>query len=139
MTQHDGFPCQPIGAAGLHQQWYDANASAGRLTAQRCECGRWRMPARYRCASCHGEAWSFEPVGDHGRVVGWTVTHRPFHFGFAQVVPYAMVIAEVPEGIRVLLHVRPSLTDIGGDIDWHGREVVIAVDEFGLPYASLVG
>lgn len=135
-----GFVAQPVGAAGLHAAWYEANAAAGRLTAQRCACGVWRMPARYRCAACHGDVWTFEPVTPHGAVHSWTVTHRPFHFGFAEAVPYALLIVEVAEGVRFLLHARPrlaALPDGAVDAAIIGTNVGVAVDEFGLPHAIL--
>ncbi|NLA37280.1 MAG: hypothetical protein GX868_16560, partial [Actinobacteria bacterium] len=115
---HAGFVAQPVAASGLHAAWYAANAAAGRLTAQRCECGAWRMPARYRCATCHSEVWSFEAVTQQATVRSWTVTHRPFHFGFADAVPYALLIVEVPEGMRLLVHARPRLADLApGAVD----------------------
>lgn len=137
---HTGFVAQAPGAAGLHEQWYQANLDAGCVTAQQCACGRWRMPARYRCASCHGDAWAFAAVTQRGVVRGWTVTHRPFHFGYVDAVPYGLLIVEVPERVRYLLHARPRLSALAaptiGD-SMVGAEVALGIDAFGLPYAAV--
>ena len=101
-----GFPEQSPGAAGLHAEWYAANVEQGTLTAQRCECGVYRLPARYRCAACASDRWAFVPVGPDAVVETFTVTRRPIHFAFAEVVPYASVVARTPEGVRLLLQHR---------------------------------
>lgn len=137
---HAGFPVQAPGAGGLHAAWYEANAAAGCLTAQQCaDCGAWRQPARHRCAACLSPQWAFRPVSSTATITSWTTTHRPFHFGFADVVPYSIVIAEVAEGVRFLLHVRPATAALtGGDpAAIVGTSVAVGVDEFGLPFAVI--
>ena len=126
-----GFPESDPGASGLHARWYEANRLAGSLTAQRCECGRWRTPARYRCPGCGTDVWSFEPVAPVGRVVSWTITRRPLHFAFAEAVPYGIVVVVTDEGVRLLLQYRGDPDEIAID-----DEVGIAVDRFGVPYAD---
>lgn len=134
-----GYPEQQAVADGLHGRWYAANAAAGRLTAQRCGCGRWRMPARHRCAACHSDRWQFEPVGDTASVVSWTISHRPFHFGFAEVTPLVIVIAEVVEGVRLFVHARPGGEALDGldGASLIGSTVSVRVDGAGIPYAVL--
>src|SRR4051812_29390392 len=95
------------GASGLHAEWEAANAAIGRLTAQRCGgCERWRHPARYRCADCRSAASSFEAIDPAAQLVNHTVTHRPMHPSFADVVPYAIGVVELGAGPRLLLVVR---------------------------------
>lgn len=130
-----GFPAGPVGASGLHAEWYAANAAAGAVTAQRCECGVWRLPARFRCSSCHGDRWSFEALTAEAVVESWTVTRRPLHFAYADVVPYALVVASSAEGPRLLVHLRPSLDDDDAAIEI-GERVTLAVDADGLPYGT---
>jgi len=126
-----GFPESDPGASGLHAQWYEANGRAGALTAQRCGCGVHRLPARYRCAACGSDAWSFEPVGPGGVIVSWTITRRPLHFAFADVVPYGIVVVRTPEDVRLLAQYRGDPATIG-----IGATVVLSVDRFGVPYAE---
>ena len=126
-----GFPEIDPGASGLHARWYAANRDAGALTAQRCTCGVWRMPARFRCAACGSDVWSFEPVTPAGTVVSWTVTRRPVHFAFAAVVPYAIVVVVTAEGARFLLQYRGDPEAVG-----IGTAVAFGVDGFGVPFAT---
>lgn len=125
------FPEVDPVASGLHAQWYGANVLAGALTAQRCGCGRFRNPARFRCADCGSDDWSFESVGPEAIVESFTVTRRPVHPGFADVVPYAIVIAVTAENVRYLLQWRGNSDSVG-----IGDRVVIAVDRFGVPFAG---
>lgn len=131
-----GFPADPPAAAGLHADWYAANAAAGAVTAQRCRCGAWRLPARYRCPTCHGDEWTFEALDPVASVESWTITRRPLHFAYAECVPYGIVVAATAQGPRLLVHLRPSLAD-GERIDV-GERVELAVDAHGLPYATRV-
>lgn len=129
-----GFPEQSPGAAGLHAEWYAANVEQGTLTAQRCECGVYRLPARYRCAACASDRWAFVPVGPDAVVETFTVTRRPIHFAFAEVVPYASVVARTPEGVRLLLQHRGDAEAVAD-----GDTVRVEVDAYGVPYALPAG
>ncbi len=93
----------PPGVAG---QWY-RELAGGRLAFQRCgDCRRWQHPPRLACAGCGGGELAWEQVSGRGRVFSWTVTHRPLHGAFAQVVPYAVVIVELEERIRLVCSTR---------------------------------
>lgn len=129
-----GFPEIDPGASGLHAAWYAANAEAREVTAQRCECGVFRAPARYRCASCASDQWNFEPLGRAATVVSWTVTRRPVHPSFVDVVPYGIVVAELSPDVRLLLQYRGPTDELVT-----GSGVVVDVDSFGVPYASPLG
>lgn len=119
------------GASGLHAAWYAANIAADAVTAQRCSCGVWRHPARYRCAICRGETWAFEALTPEAAVASWTITRRALHFGFADQVPYAILAVVSAEGPRLFVHLRgdPSAIEVGS-------RVHLGVDEFGVPFAS---
>ena len=58
------------------------------------------MP-RDGCRSCGSTQWAWERSSGFGHVYTWTVTHRALHPGFAEDVPYAAVIAELDEGVRI--------------------------------------
>ncbi|MFN8050757.1 MAG: OB-fold domain-containing protein [Acidimicrobiales bacterium] len=129
------FPVADPHASGLHAEWYEANRAAGAVTAQRCDGGHWRHPARYRCGECGSTRWTFEPVGPEAVVESWTITRRALHPSFADAVPYGIVFAHTAEGPRFFVHTRPSLGP--DDTIGIGEAVTLAVDEFGVPYAEL--
>jgi uncharacterized OB-fold protein len=96
----------PRPATDLEQDFWD-HCSRRQLFFQRCdECERWRHPPRHMCAGCGSLAWSWIESGGRGRVYSWSLTHRPPHPSLAEAVPYASVIVELGEGIRLLSVVR---------------------------------
>lgn len=101
---------------GLNGEYYD-HAGHGDLRFQRCgDCGTWRHMPRYTCASCGSASWSWEKSSGRGTLYSWTVTHRSFHPGFNQDVPYAVVVVEMEEGVRVVSQIEgiePSAYRLG--------------------------
>ena len=92
------------GAAG---DLYRASAAAGRLCVQRCaDCCRWRHPPRLWCTACGSDRAEYAPVSGRGRIFTWTVTHQAFHPAFAADVPYAVVVTELEEGVRIVSGTR---------------------------------
>jgi uncharacterized protein len=59
------------------------------------------MP-RESCAACGLFNWSWERSSGQGQVFSWTVVHRALHPGFTPDVPYATVIIELAEGVRMV-------------------------------------
>lgn len=89
---------------GLNADFY-AFCARGELRLQRCSaCQTWRHPPRFRCADCGSDAFTWEPVSGRGHVFTWTVTHRPIDPAFTP--PYAVVIAELEEGPRLVGNLR---------------------------------
>jgi uncharacterized OB-fold protein len=89
---------------GLNADFY-AFCARGELRLQRCSaCQTWRHPPRFRCAHCGSDAFVWEPVSGRGHVFTWTVTHRPIDPAFTP--PYAVVIAELEEGPRLVGNLR---------------------------------
>jgi hypothetical protein len=77
----------------------------GELRLQRCgACGAFRHPPRHRCAACGSLAATWHRASGRGRVFSWTVTHRPVDPAFSP--PYAVVVAELDEGPRLVGNVR---------------------------------
>jgi len=84
----------------------------GELRFQRCgECRAWRHVPRELCAECGSWDWSWEPSSGRGRVFSWTVVARALHPAFQADTPYAVVIVELDEGMRLLTHVPDVPTD----------------------------
>lgn len=90
--------------------------ATGRLHLQHCnDCARVLHPPRYVCASCGSESLTFLPSAGRGRIFSWTITHRPVDPGWAAEIPYATVVVEMEEGVRL----------VGG---WRGDNAVLALD-----------
>ncbi|GIX46969.1 MAG: DNA-binding protein [Candidatus Tectimicrobiota bacterium] len=76
------------------------------LRFQRCaDCQAWRHPPRECCPHCGAFAWRWEQVSGKGQVYSWTVVQRALHPAFAEDVPYAVVIVELAEGVRLVSRV----------------------------------
>ena len=76
------------------------------LVVQRCTgCGALRFPARELCSRCLSCEADWVPVSGRGTVFSYAVMHQVYHPGFADDVPYAIVVVELEEGARLLSHV----------------------------------
>jgi uncharacterized OB-fold protein len=94
---------QPV---GLNAEFY-AHCAAGELRFQRCTaCATWRHPPRVRCAACGSDEWEWALASGRGHVYTWTITHRPIDPGFADEVPYAVLVVEMEEGPRLVGNLR---------------------------------
>jgi uncharacterized OB-fold protein len=87
-----------------------------RLSFQRCtSCGRWRHLPRHRCAACGSSEWTWQPSSGRGRIFSWTITHQSLLRDFPEPVPYAIVVVELDEGVRMVAGLRdlePSALDL---------------------------
>lgn len=96
----------PSRAVGLNAEFYDFCRDRN-LRFQRCDdCATWRHPPRVLCASCGSERWTWTPSTGRGEVYTWTVTHQALHPAFAEDVPYAVVVVQMDEGVRLVSGVR---------------------------------
>ena len=78
-------------------------AASGRLHLQQCTgCRQYYHPPRYLCRECGSGELEFVPSEGRGRVFSWTVTHRAVDPGWAEELPYATVVVEMEEGVRVV-------------------------------------
>ncbi len=91
---------------GLNAEFYGFCAR-GELRFQRCEaCGKWRHPPRILCPHCGGERSEWVPSSGRGSVYSWTVTHQALVPMFAEDLPYATVVVELEEGVRLVSALR---------------------------------
>jgi uncharacterized OB-fold protein len=117
---------------GLNAEFYALTAT-GTLHLQRCEaCGTWRHPPRFLCARCGSGAWRWEPASGRGRVFSWTVTHQVLDPAFADAAPYAVVVVELEERVRLvgnLVGADPSTLRLDlpvlVDLDRHSDDVAL--------------
>ncbi|ASU82995.1 hypothetical protein CDO52_09515 [Nocardiopsis gilva YIM 90087] len=93
---------------------YWSACRTGRLVIQRCAgCRRYVHFPEPACPFCRGTALGFEPVSGRGHVLTYTVIHRPFVPGFADLAPYAVAWVELVEqpGLRAFGGIRGCPTD----------------------------
>jgi len=96
------------------------------LRFQRCtDCGTWRHVPRELCAACGSWAWEWVASSGRGTVFTWTVAVRAMHPAFQDAVPYAAVVVEMEEGVRILSRV----TDCPPDELAVGMPVTVAFDD----------
>lgn len=83
------------------------------LRFQRCGgCGDWRHLPRLRCASCGSTEFSWERSSGRGRVHSWTITHQAPIRAFASRVPYAVLVVELDEGVRMVAGLVEANLDV---------------------------
>jgi uncharacterized OB-fold protein len=87
---------------GLHKEFYD-HCKSEALSFQRCsDCNAWRHVPREMCAECGSWNWAWARSSGRGKVFTWTVVERPLHPAFVEKCPYAPVVVEMEEGVRLL-------------------------------------
>jgi len=92
----------PASDNGLWVTFYE-HCARGELRFQRCaRCARWRHPPRPMCPRCHSERWEWLVATGRGRVHSWTIVHQALHPAFAPDVPYAILLGEMEEGVRLI-------------------------------------
>lgn len=95
----------------LTRSFYD-HCRQGTLHFQRCsDCNAWRHVPREICPECNSWNWAWEASSGRGKVFSWTVVARALHPAFQDDVPYAPVIVEMDEGVRLLTRI----TDVAAD------------------------
>ena len=106
----------------------------GQLHLQQCEdCARFLHPPRFRCAGCGSLALVFLPSEGRGRLFSWTVTHRPVDPGWAaEGLPWATVVIEMEEGVRLVGGWRGQLEELRLDL-----EVEVEIEPAGENFAFL--
>lgn len=117
ITPEGGFqPRYTPSPTGDTAEFYQ-HCARGELRFQRCaSCRTWRHPPRVACARCGSEDWSWERSSGRGTLFSWTVTHQPLVPGFADDVPYAVIVVELEEGIRLVSGLRgvaPDALELG--------------------------
>ena len=86
----------------LHGEFWEF-CRAHELRFQRCaDCRAWRHMPRESCEKCSSFNWSWERSSGKGSLFSWTIIHRALHPGYAEELPYAAVIVEMEEGVRLV-------------------------------------
>ncbi|MCB4821339.1 Zn-ribbon domain-containing OB-fold protein [Roseicella aerolata] len=101
------MPRKPVPEPSADSRPHWEGLAAGRLLLQRCgACGRVRHYPRPLCDSCHSFAVDWVEASGEAAVHSWTVAHHPFHPAFRPDLPYTLVTADLPEGVRLLAQLR---------------------------------
>jgi uncharacterized protein len=96
------------------------------LRFQKCSnCGRWRHVPREMCADCGSFDFEWAKSSGKGKVFSWSTTSQPMLPQFADAVPYAIVIVELEEGVRMATWV----TDVPADKLSIGMPVEVVFDD----------
>jgi uncharacterized OB-fold protein len=109
-------------------------AAEGRLVLQRCtDCGTFQFYPRSLCASCAGETEWVDATG-RGTLHTYTIIRQNRSRAFAPLVPYAVGMVELEEGVRMMSNIIDCDVEslhVGMRLD-----VVImkAADDVGLPF-----
>jgi uncharacterized OB-fold protein len=102
---------KPIPAITPDMREFFDGARAGRLMVQKCDsCGKLRFPAHDLCSKCNSTDSRWVPVSGRGEVFSFNIMHQLYHPGFANEVPYAVVMVELEEGCKFvsnLLGIKP--------------------------------
>lgn len=106
MTGADVSSAKPIPEiTDAMRPFFDA-ARAHRLVVQRCrQCGTCRFPARQSCSRCLGGEADWVPTSGRGTVFSYGVVHQVYHPAFAADVPYAVIVVELEEGVRMTANI----------------------------------
>jgi uncharacterized OB-fold protein len=118
---------------GLHKEFYD-HCKNHALHFQRCtDCSAFRHVPREMCAECGSWNWAWAASSGRGQVFTWTVVVRPMHPDFVDACPYAPIVVEMEEGVRLLsiaTDVSPEDLEIGMEVEVVYDDVT---DEITLP------
>ena len=94
--------------------------AAGELHIRICSsCGRGAYPPMPTCPHCGGEHGEVTRASGAGALYSWTVCHVPFDPAFADDVPYAVGLVELPEGVRVIARVGGEPASLAPDMALH--------------------
>ncbi|WP_144113891.1 Zn-ribbon domain-containing OB-fold protein [Paraburkholderia sp. BCC1886] len=78
-------------------------AIKGILLAQRClDCGKYRFPATWQCAHCHGRDAEWATLSGQGRVESFCTFHKAYWPSIKGQLPYTVVQVMLDEGIRYM-------------------------------------
>ena len=97
----EALPPRPVPDSDTQPFW-DA-VGERRLVVPKCtSCGTWIWQPRPMCPDCHtpDPAWT-EVTGDGG-VVSWTVLHPPVLPVWSEQLPFAVLLVELDEGVRMI-------------------------------------
>lgn len=83
-----------------------------RLMLQRCgDCGSIRHYPRPMCDACYSMRVEWIQASGAGTIHSWATTHKAFHPGFRQDVPYTLATVDLLEGVRIQARMQPAASN----------------------------
>lgn len=109
------------------------------LVLQKClDCGQVRpYPPAKLCPKCQSENFEWAKMSGKGKIYTYTVIHRADAEGWKDEVPYAIVTADLDEGVRMetnTLGVKPEDLKVGLPVEVVFDDVT---DEVTIPKFAL--
>lgn len=108
---------KPIPQLTDFNQPYFEGCAAGELRIRRCNrCATKFRFNHYLCPNCWSDDHGWEVASGRGRVTHFTVVHQAPYESFEPDAPYAIVLVELDEGVRMmanLLDCDPASIHIG--------------------------
>lgn len=102
-------------------------ASAGELRMQKClDCGCLRHPPGPLCPGCQSARVEWVGLSGKGKVWSHCVFHRAYFPGFADEMPYAVVLVQLDEGPKLysnLVGVANDEIRVGMPVEVHFEPV----------------
>lgn len=93
---------KPLPAINASTAPHWEGARAGRLCVQKCKsCGKLRYPPNRWCAECRSDQSEWVDLSGRGKIWSWCIFHRLYFKGFENEMPYAVVLVELDEGVRL--------------------------------------
>ena len=89
----------------MNRDYFDGCAQ-GELRVRKCErCGTKFRFAYYLCPNCWSDQLGWEAVSGRGAVSHVTVIHQAPYAAFEEGAPYALVLVDLEEGVRMMSNV----------------------------------
>lgn len=102
MTEALTPPARPLPIVNDENRPFWTAAARGELCLQRClACGHIRFPIQALCPRCLGDEFDWATLSGRAEILAKVVYHRAFHPGYAQDVPYNLVLVQLAEGPRM--------------------------------------
>lgn len=97
-------------------------AAQGDLVLQRCDaCQQFVWYPRAICPSCQGAELTWTPAAGTGTVYAVSVHHKAALPELAELTPYAVVLVDLDEGVRMMARATGAPADafaIGARVRW---------------------
>jgi len=100
---------RPLPQPTADTQPYWEAAREGELLLQRCDgCRRYQFYPRPYCVKCLSERLSWVPSEGRGTIYTYTIVHRAAHLTLQGRTPYAIVVVDLGEGVRMMANIVDS-------------------------------
>ncbi|MET0895398.1 MAG: OB-fold domain-containing protein [Acidimicrobiia bacterium] len=115
---------KPVPVPSEEDRPYWDGAREHRLVLYRCtSCGRLKARHVIVCSRCRGEDFEWSAVSGRGRIFSFTVARQTSTRGFADEVPYVVVLVAIDEDPSLVI-----TTNLVGDFDVDALDLDLPVE-----------